>query len=122
MKPDRQHPNRGFLYERTARDRMEAEFANAWEERQGPLNYFLDRIIGETPNRRDRFVAASVIQWLGSNVGFSFMVTCLHQSGYAVVGGEARAYKDTEPLLNELKQQQYNAEAAQKTFDQSEPS
>jgi len=36
-------------------------------------------------NPRDRFIVATIIQWLGTNVGFSFLVKCLNQCGYDVV-------------------------------------
>lgn len=34
---------------------------------------------------RDRFVAATVIQWLGTNVGFSFLTETLEKLGYEIV-------------------------------------
>ena len=35
--------------------------------------------------RRDSRVAATVIQWLGTNVGFGFLVEALRDAGYDVV-------------------------------------
>jgi hypothetical protein len=37
------------------------------------------------PTERDRMVAATVIQWLGSNVGFCFLEDALKACGYKVV-------------------------------------
>lgn len=39
---------------------------------------------GGPPTYRDRVVAATVIQWLGSNVGFAFVETALRKCGYRV--------------------------------------
>ena len=32
--------------------------------------------------KRDACIVATVIQWLGSNVGFDFLRTCLEKCGY----------------------------------------
>lgn len=40
-------------------------------------------VIRITPTHR--FVVATVIQWLGSNVGFSFLQNCLEKCGYDLV-------------------------------------
>lgn len=45
------------------------------------------RAFGTGPTYRDRVVAATVIQWLGSNVGFAFVVDCLRRCGYIVRPG-----------------------------------
>ena len=36
-------------------------------------------------NNRDRLVAATVIQWLGTNVGFCFLKETLSDAGYKIV-------------------------------------
>jgi len=36
-------------------------------------------------NNRDRMIAATVMQWLGSNVGMSFLHEALGQCGYKIV-------------------------------------
>lgn len=46
--------------------------------------FYPGRIVARI-NPRDRFIVATVIQWLGTNVGFSFLVKCLNQCGYDVV-------------------------------------
>jgi hypothetical protein len=48
---------------------------------------FVRRGFGDGPSYRDRVVAATVIQWLGSNVGFAFVVDCLRRCGYIVRRG-----------------------------------
>ena len=35
-------------------------------------------------NKRDRFIAATVIQWLGSNCGFAFIKEAFKKSGYEI--------------------------------------
>lgn len=34
--------------------------------------------------RRDAVIAATVVQWLGSNVGFSFLEQALNRAGYVI--------------------------------------
>ncbi len=44
---------------------------------------------------RDRYIAATVIQWLGSNVGLAFLDRALRRAGFKVVRvgvGEVRDY------------------------------
>ena len=57
-------------------------------ERQGgilgdPLGYFYKYPLGKT-TERDRIVAETVIQWLGSNVGLDFVRCSLRKCGYAL--------------------------------------
>ena len=40
---------------------------------------------GSAPTDRDRKVASTVVQWLGSNVGFAFIQSALQKAGYTVV-------------------------------------
>ena len=35
-------------------------------------------------NGRDRMIMATVVQWLGTNVGFAFLSDCLNKAGYAI--------------------------------------
>lgn len=46
---------------------------------------------------RERMIVATVIQWLGSNIGFGFIETTLKDCGYNVI-----STKDYEALKNEL--------------------
>lgn len=36
-------------------------------------------------NKRDRYIVATVIQWLGSNIGRCFIEDCLKKAGYKIV-------------------------------------
>ncbi len=58
----------------------ERAFAAEWKK-QAPGT--LGHLIGDH-TQRDAEVAATIIQWLGSNVGMSFIVTALNQEGYVV--------------------------------------
>lgn len=71
----------------------EVAFAAQWErenERLGATGAILGRLLYTPPKldtlhvERDRAVAATVVQWLGSNVGFSFMEEALRQCGYRI--------------------------------------
>jgi hypothetical protein len=74
--------NKGLQQYRFKDNPMEKAFAEAWEEQnvsihdRGTLDYLLakdcNRPCGEV-TQRDREVAATVIQWLGSPVGQNFV-------------------------------------------------
>lgn len=54
---------------------LEYAFAKEWEKQHGPENMELLRgILGFSVTERDRDVANTVIQWLGSPVGQSFII------------------------------------------------
>jgi len=78
--------NKGKSTYRFKQNPLEKDFAKLWEElntdEHGNLNggRILDYILAENPNEprgevtdRDRMVAATVIQWLGSPVGQMFL-------------------------------------------------
>lgn len=48
------------------------------------LGQHYKRPLGQT-TLRDRIVAATVVQWLGSNVGMSFLEMALKRCGYKIV-------------------------------------
>lgn len=102
--------HKGVLFRRTQDDchhgRMEKAFAEHWDREQKPkayVNYgvgalawivtgrFEKNIFGHdwTPHpeeltQRDATVAASVVQWLGTNVGFCFLEETLRDAGYRI--------------------------------------
>lgn len=96
------HSNRGFKYERTQHDPVEKAFADAWEaaNKKSPgLNYgqgllqdlFFD---GNSVYRaecvhvikpKERWVVATVMQWLGTNCGFSYLRETLRRAGFAII-------------------------------------
>lgn len=92
--------NVGWLVERCRFNIRERVFAERWmfEHKRTdllrllfertPINLLLPYHPRIILTARDRFVAATVIQWLGSNVGFSFLQECLEKFGYKVVRTE----------------------------------
>ncbi len=78
--------HRGHSRHRLKDNPKEAAFAEAWEEMcdRGHLETLLSDDGGKTPaydvTERDAMIAATVIQWLGSPVGQSF----LRDLGYEV--------------------------------------
>ena len=90
--------NKGLLHNRIAENKKhkyndtEEAFINRWN----------DKVIGESKNLnamfvnnqlnkrlkitlRDRFVIATIIQWLGSNCGMCFLKESLGKAGYEIV-------------------------------------
>jgi len=78
--------NKGMHQYRFKQNPMEEIFAKAWEERSTDPSGMadgrdtLDYLLAENPDKpcgevsdRDRIVAATVIQWLGSPVGQYFL-------------------------------------------------
>lgn len=75
--------HKGHNHHRLSRERLEKIFADEWRELNsgngrghGPLAYMLAEDCNNPRNEvteRDAMVAATVIQWLGSNVGQSFL-------------------------------------------------
>lgn len=124
----------GFMHERTEHSSLEREFSEAWILEQ--KNRMLSLIIGKKATKRDRYVAASVIQWLGTNVGFCFLRGVICKAGYDVTGGYCN--RDScypvgmEPLAAALAKAQHaemcdekNAtvvtDTQQALFDEAEP-
>jgi hypothetical protein len=72
--------NKGKYQYRFNQNPLEKDFAEAWEEENNKNGRgILDYLLANDPNEpkgevseRDREVAATVIQWLGSPVGQSF--------------------------------------------------
>lgn len=104
--------NRGFMYERTQWNDLEAAFARRWEQENedrpgvsgGMLQMLFmkpsrNNLLFELPERMitptDRYVVATVVQWLGSNVGLSFLNECLRECGMTIVTIKDR--KNIEP-------------------------
>jgi len=104
------HPDRGFFYRRTEDNchhgRLERAFAEVWEEEaapnpqrgsgsglvqsllitgQNPFSMFSGGTVVEKVTIRDRQLVATIIQWLGSNVGWCFLETALRRAGYKIV-------------------------------------
>lgn len=74
--------DRGYLYERVQFDHLERFLAEEWE-RAAPQ--YLINIIGRDPRKSDRWTAASLFQWLGTNCGFGLLCAVFRKAGYAIV-------------------------------------
>lgn len=95
--------DRGIRHHRTEDKSLyrEKAFADEWEKEnekdlmagyRGSLlqRLFIDGDINHEHiikkiTKRDRMIAATVIQWLGSNIGFCFLETVLKKSGYTLI-------------------------------------
>lgn len=98
-KQDAYESNQGYLFERTAHNPREMAFYQQWKKEnfpqagisngqgilqdlfiEGNINLFTRKWMLEiTP--RDRMIVATVIQWLGSNVGMAFLREALARFG-----------------------------------------
>lgn len=130
--PNPSHPDRGYLYERTEYDLLEKVLADTWETSYGEEQ--LEFIIGRRTTRIDRYVAASIVQWLGTMCGFSFLVSAFSKCGYTIYGSMPieRQFSHDDPLVEAIGTAQIKADwlaqvdqagkqAAQLLFDLSEP-
>ena len=52
---------------------------------------------------RDKYVVATVIQWLGTNVGWCFLEECLKECGYTLHRTEEQKKKDSDKLKKAFK-------------------
>ncbi len=59
--------------------------------------------------KRDRYIAATVIQWLGTNVGFSFLQECLEHAGYKVIPKNSDFGYDLQKEYFNVFQQQWDS-------------
>jgi hypothetical protein len=68
---------------------LERIFAFNWMERNSEQWCLLDKLLSTNDHpggasQWDAIVAATIIQWLGTNIGFRFLVNCLKEAGYQV--------------------------------------
>lgn len=90
--------NQGLFPERTEFNNKEKAFSETWKKEnkieshvnqgQGTLqNLMFDR--NNEPcyyiTKNDRVIVATVIQWLGTNIGFNFLERSLKKCGYKIV-------------------------------------
>lgn len=78
-----EHPLYGLNVHRTGREHLEELFAEEWakensKDKRTPLlasilHHGLDNTMPPSPSNRDWLIANTVIQWLGSSVGQSFL-------------------------------------------------
>lgn len=95
--------NKGYRFDRTAHNPREMAFYEVWlkwnEPRSGTNhgNGILQDLLIETTgdfrsrktieviNNRDRYIVATIIQWLGTNVGMSFLHEALRKFNAHIV-------------------------------------
>lgn len=97
--------SQGLHHARCLREHNEAEliFARAWhrlQDQTAALNYMLNPE-GPGPNPayvddRDRFVAATVIQWLGSPIGMDWLTRTLSRARQAELRQLSRSMEGGE--------------------------
>lgn len=73
----------GFAANRLDREPREKVFADAWKAENHPLIRRGDALIPDI-TKRDAQVAATMMQWLGSPVGFCWLTDALRTAGYEV--------------------------------------
>lgn len=114
-------PHRGYLHQRIQNNALEAAFAQMWEDsnENGDL---LHMIVGDLEKftRRECYIVASVVQWMGTNVGMGFFETALNQCGHTIHWFYGGYGNDT--LLEAIRLADAAQDAAQMTFDLAEPS
>lgn len=135
------HPNRGAFHCRTETDALEKAFSDSWEKNCDVRPWLnggsdtLECIAGRAITEGERYVAASVIQWLGTAVGFSWLCSTLLKAGI-VIRGQCPSlpwrWVSPDPMLESMmdiqNKDKYRREiegraawAAQLLFDLSEP-
>jgi len=80
-------------YENENENFLEAYYAQRWEEQN-----MLEILLSGEVTHRDQVVAATVIQWLGSPVGQSFVETTLNTAEVAAIV-EKESRKQTKQVL-----------------------
>ena len=73
--------HKGQYYKRLQPDQENARelaFAEQWEW-ENDNNHILNNLLGADATKKERLVAATVIQWLGSAVGMSFIVETMRR-------------------------------------------
>jgi hypothetical protein len=127
--PEENPVNRGAFWERTKESPREKALAETWEKENVPTPFLghgqgLLQDLFSKPGRfghivpertlnitnRDRMIAATVIQWLGSNCGFSMLMEALGKCGFMIV--DKNGFKESSSQLRRLRQLAENMEIA----------
>jgi hypothetical protein len=88
--------NRGDFHERTKYNPLEKAFADHWEVQNNTRTSsyhgvgLLQALFHSAGHEHhvtasERFVVATVVQWLGTNVGFGFLMSVLRKSNMRIV-------------------------------------
>jgi len=91
----------GLHHNRTLREQMEKRFSDAWAETNRTSKTLAWLLTGgnqsglpKEPTPKVQQVAATVVQWLGSEVGLHFLAEALGVEGAEDVLARAKAMKD----------------------------
>lgn len=91
------HQHRGYFYNRTRHDldmrdrQREKLLANKWERmnaRSPGVEPLLTHLVPNYTEDQAK-ASATIIQWLGSTVGFNFLQDVLGEAGYKIVEGKS---------------------------------
>ena len=89
--------NVGLFLERTKFNDIEKAFSDEWEKENKILIHMnqgrgtLQNLMYEDGKalfhitKNDRVIVATIIQWLGTNIGFSFLESALRRCGFKIV-------------------------------------
>lgn len=90
--------NEGLFYERTKTNDREKAFSDLWKK-ENKIESWVNQGHGTLQNivigkdqlplfyitKNDRIIVATVVQWLGTNIGFNFLERALKKCGYKIV-------------------------------------
>jgi len=112
LKQDAYESNKGYMFERVNHNPREMAFYEQWQKENEPRSgvdngngilqdLFIETKVGDPLykrwvleiNSRDRLIVATVIQWLGSNVGMCFLYEALKRFNAHIV--------EKSPTLNQ---------------------
>lgn len=104
LNQDAHESNVGYRFERTKHNPRELAFYEQWKKENQPIaginsgngilqDLFIESKVGDPfykkwvleINNRDRMIVATVIQWLGSNVGMGFLYSVLERFNARIV-------------------------------------
>lgn len=90
--------NEGLFYERTETNDREKAFSDLWKQENKIESHVnqghgtLQNLMIGTDNKilfyitkNDRVIVATIIQWLGTNIGFNFLERALKKCGYKII-------------------------------------
>jgi hypothetical protein len=113
--------HQGLALHRLGENPLEKRFADKWDQLQNRghiLDYLLsptNRLEDSTTTQRDETIAATIIQWLGSPVGQSFIEDVMNiekETQYRVFDKERGKYwPETFTLLELAKSQRFPSNA-----------
>lgn len=90
--------NEGLFHERTKTNDREKAFSDLWKK-ENKIESWINQGYGTLQNivmdheqkplfyitKNDRIIVATVVQWLGTNIGFNFLERALKKCGYKII-------------------------------------